>query len=177
MSYSLKEAAEASGRTKPTILRAIKAHKISAQKDVHGQWQIDPAELHRVYPKTSEPERETVNDNNALEREVTLLREVIADLREDRDRWRAQAERLALSKPTSDVIVTPLSAAPAPVEAQAAPPARVSLPPAPVDAQVVPAADNQPQQYPARVVVKKAPKRTPKADAEVSWWRKMMGGR
>lgn len=153
MSYSLKQAAEASGRTKPTILRAIKANKISAQKDVHGQWQIDPAELHRVYPKTSELERETVNDNNALEREVALLREVIADLREDRDRWRVQAERLAISKPTSDVIVTPLPVAPAPVEAQPAPPAHVSPTTAPTDA-------------PAAV-----------APAEASWWRKMIGGR
>jgi len=112
MSYSLKQAAEASGRTKPTILRAIKANKISAQKDVHGKWQIDPAELHRVYPKFSEPEREIVNDNNALEREVALLREVIADLKEDRDRWRTQAERLALSKPISDVIVASPPAVP-----------------------------------------------------------------
>jgi hypothetical protein len=106
MSYSLKQAAEATGKTKPTILRAIKANKISAQKDVHGQWQIDPAELHRVYKPIDEPERETLNSSNTLEREVALLREVIADLREDRDRWRVQAERLALSKPISDVIVT-----------------------------------------------------------------------
>jgi hypothetical protein len=107
MSYSLKQAAEATGKTKPTILRAIKASKLSAQKDVHGQWQIDPAELHRVYRPIDEPERETLNSSNTLEREVALLREVIADLREDRDRWRAQAERLAISKPTSDAIITP----------------------------------------------------------------------
>jgi len=159
MSYSLKEAAEASGRTKPTILRAIKAHKISAQKDVHGQWQIDPAELHRVYPKTSEPERETVNDNNALEREVTLLREVIADLREDRDRWRAQAERLALNKPTSDVIVTPPSASPAPVETPPAPPPHVSPAPARNAQGSVPEVQGG----------------VPKAEA--GWFRRMMGGK
>ena len=41
--------AGATGRTKPTILRAIQLGKISAQKDEHGGWQIDPAELHRVY--------------------------------------------------------------------------------------------------------------------------------
>jgi hypothetical protein len=120
MFYSLKQAAKATGKTKPTILRAIKASKISAQKDVHGQWQIDPAELHRVYKPADEPERETVTDNNALEREVVLLREVIADLREDRDRWRIQAERLALSKPTSaEIIASPPSAA-APAKPDAA---------------------------------------------------------
>src|SRR5262249_1512923 len=31
-------------------VRAIKAGKISASRDQHGQGQIDPAEMHRVYP-------------------------------------------------------------------------------------------------------------------------------
>ena len=48
--YSLKQAAEAVGRGKPAILKAIKSGRISAQKDVFGQWQIEPVELHRVYP-------------------------------------------------------------------------------------------------------------------------------
>src|SRR4051795_4206854 len=50
MAYSLKQAADATGRTKPTILRAIQTGKISARKGVMGEWEIDPAELHRVYP-------------------------------------------------------------------------------------------------------------------------------
>jgi hypothetical protein len=40
----------ACGLNKSTVLRAIKAGKVSATRDEHGQWQIDPAELHRVYP-------------------------------------------------------------------------------------------------------------------------------
>ena len=47
--YSVKQAAEATGKTKPTILRAIQANRIAARKDEHGRWQIEPAELHRVY--------------------------------------------------------------------------------------------------------------------------------
>jgi hypothetical protein len=35
-------------RTAP--LRAIKSAKISATKDEHGEWHMEPAELHRVYP-------------------------------------------------------------------------------------------------------------------------------
>jgi hypothetical protein len=35
-------------RTK--ILRAIKSGKISGAKDEHGEWHIEPVELHRVYP-------------------------------------------------------------------------------------------------------------------------------
>jgi len=43
-------AAAAVGRNKTAILRAIKAGKISVAKDENGEWQIDPAELHRIYP-------------------------------------------------------------------------------------------------------------------------------
>jgi hypothetical protein len=48
--YTIATAAAAVGRNKTAILRAIEAGKISAAKDENGEWQIDPAELHRVYP-------------------------------------------------------------------------------------------------------------------------------
>jgi hypothetical protein len=48
--YTIAMAAAAVGRNKTAILRAIKAGKISVSKDENGEWQIDPAELHRVYP-------------------------------------------------------------------------------------------------------------------------------
>lgn len=119
MAYSLKQAADAVGKTRPTILRAIQSRKISAQKDVNGQWQIEPAELHRVYARIAVHERETEQDNNALEREVALLRELVADLREDRDRWRTQAEKLLLTDQRAQAIITLPSetpAAPAPAK-------------------------------------------------------------
>jgi hypothetical protein len=50
MPYSLKQAADATGRTKPALLRAIQTGKISAKKNEMREWEIDPAELHRVYP-------------------------------------------------------------------------------------------------------------------------------
>jgi hypothetical protein len=43
-------AAAACGLNKLTVLRAIKAGKISGTKDEHGKWHIEAAELHRVYP-------------------------------------------------------------------------------------------------------------------------------
>jgi hypothetical protein len=49
MAYSLAKAAEAAGVTRSSILRAIKAGKISAVRNKHRQWQIKPTELHRVY--------------------------------------------------------------------------------------------------------------------------------
>jgi hypothetical protein len=48
--YTIATAAAAVGRNKTAILRAIKAGKISVSKDENGEWQIDPTELHRIYP-------------------------------------------------------------------------------------------------------------------------------
>ncbi|MGE5442274.1 MAG: hypothetical protein ACM3Q0_04360 [Bacteroidota bacterium] len=106
--YSLKQAADAVGRGKPAVLKAIKAGRISAHKNENGEWQIDPAELHRVYPihpgtgsgTTTGERQETPNETSGVAREIEMLRErlaekdeLIGDLREDRNRWRAQAEQ------------------------------------------------------------------------------------
>ena len=60
--YSVKQAAAATGRTKPTILRAIQANRIVATKDEHGRWQIEPAELHRVYRPVVTERSDTCTD-------------------------------------------------------------------------------------------------------------------
>jgi hypothetical protein len=52
MFYTLGQAAKATGKTKTTIQVAIKTGRMSASKDDLGRYQIDPAELHRVYPLT-----------------------------------------------------------------------------------------------------------------------------
>jgi hypothetical protein len=50
MAYSLKQAGEATGKTMTTI----QTGKISAKKSEMGEWEVEPAELHRVYaPVTS----------------------------------------------------------------------------------------------------------------------------
>jgi predicted site-specific integrase-resolvase len=61
MSYSLSQAATAIGMYRSTVLRAIKAGKISAIKDEHGQWQIEPAELHRVSLKATTVRRDNTH--------------------------------------------------------------------------------------------------------------------
>jgi hypothetical protein len=48
--HTVASAAAAVGRNKTTILRAINTEKISATQDETGEWRIDPAELHRIYP-------------------------------------------------------------------------------------------------------------------------------
>jgi septal ring factor EnvC (AmiA/AmiB activator) len=53
MKYSLSEAAKATGKNKTTIQRAIKNGKISAIKGDSGSYEIEPSELHRVFPPVS----------------------------------------------------------------------------------------------------------------------------
>jgi len=50
MKYSLSGAASATGKNKTTIQRAIKNGRISASKGESGSYEIDPSELHRVFP-------------------------------------------------------------------------------------------------------------------------------
>jgi hypothetical protein len=92
----------------------LKAGKISGQRDGNGAWRIDPAELHRVYPPKACAQAAIERDATpvevtGLERVVALLEAQVADLRADRDGWRAQAERLALrvAAPAETVPVEP----------------------------------------------------------------------
>jgi excisionase family DNA binding protein len=119
MSYTLNEAAKATGKSKTTIHRALKSGKISAVKLDNGAYAIEPAELHRVFPTvpTERPEErsgrnETEHPTENLatlhiqletiekerERERQQLQETIADLRQDRDKWRQQATALLEDK-------------------------------------------------------------------------------
>ena len=111
MSYTLGDAAKAAGKSKTTLHRAIKSGKISANKAEDGSYSIDPAELHRVFPPAPVvplQRNDMEQSSNTLEtlriqlemlekereRERALLQETIADLREDRDKWRQQATAL-----------------------------------------------------------------------------------
>ena len=115
MSYTLGDAAKAVGKSKTTLHRSIKSGKISATKLEDGSYAIDPSELHRVFPivtavtpEVALPRNDQEHQSNTLEtlriqlemqekereRERALLQETIADLREDRDKWRQQATAL-----------------------------------------------------------------------------------
>jgi hypothetical protein len=116
MSYTLAAAAEACGVNKSTVLRAIKSGKVSGTKDENGEWYVEPAELHRVYPpvavaaeRADAMPRDAMGDAAALalahqraalaEERLGELKAMLADLRCDRDAWRDQAQRLALPSP------------------------------------------------------------------------------
>ena len=119
MACSLAEAAAACGLNKTTILRAIKAGKISGTKDEHGGWFVEPAELHRVYPPadarngagnglhsdTQHPAQhpdtvalvEAKSRAELAESRLADLKAALDELRSDRDAWREQAQRLAIA--------------------------------------------------------------------------------
>jgi len=112
--YCLAAAGAATGLSKTTIFRAIKSGKISGNKDANGQWQVEPAELHRVYPPFAEAAESTdAPRHNALvhvtpaaelelkfavlEARVTYLKDALDEMRGQRNAWQTQAERLALT--------------------------------------------------------------------------------
>ena len=99
MSLTLAEAALATGLNRSTILRAIKAGKISGLRDVNGAWAVEPVELHRVFPPASATLKAAQQDAHT-DAMVADLRAQLADMRSQRDAWQGIAERLALSAPT-----------------------------------------------------------------------------
>ena len=116
---TLGEASRLTGLGKSTITRAIKAGRLSAARTDLGSYEIDPAELHRVYPfkppatdatvetvaatsavvsaATPDAGAETVAAAVANDAQVAMLKEVsellrqqLADVKADRDHWRSQ---------------------------------------------------------------------------------------
>jgi excisionase family DNA binding protein len=116
---TLGEASRLTGLGKTTLARAIKAGRLSATRTPMGNYEIDPAELARCYPfkaptatdatlaatgpllwvhRTGES-RDATGATAALEARVAGLREIgdllrrqLDEVREDRERWRSQAE-------------------------------------------------------------------------------------
>ena len=107
---SLIEAATVSGQSKSTIWRAVNSGRLSATRTYTGDYQIDPAELHRVFSLgTGERRATTVSvkrDAMAMERAETDLMQAQIDrlfqvgelirneLDKGRDAWRSQPDRL-----------------------------------------------------------------------------------
>jgi hypothetical protein len=111
---SLLEAAKEVGKSKSSIWRAAKSGALSVTKNDAGQFEVDSSELFRVFqPKRSEP-RGMAQDaavqvtheagDTALrlavaETKIEALQAMVQELRQSRDNWQAQAERLALAAP------------------------------------------------------------------------------
>ncbi len=121
MGVSLGIAAKMAGTSKTSINRAIKSGKLSATRRDDGSYEIDPAELSRVFtvtPVTDTPPVTVVQSVTppvtdevtlrlaAAEAELKALRELVEEVRRGRDAaqaqadaWRDQASRLVLAGP------------------------------------------------------------------------------
>jgi len=119
--------ARLTGLGKTTIARSIKAGRLSASRKDDGSYEIDPAELARVYPFTVPNEtvaatgdvvRHATPSGTGTETDATAdatvryrlaqadeklaeLKGALEDMRRDRDAWREQAQKLTLPKPTA----------------------------------------------------------------------------
>ncbi len=117
---TLNQAAKVAHKSKAAILEAIRSGRLSAKRNELGQWEIDPAELFRVYPQnqsgTGDENRDLPPEENhptpvllekiasfeerlraieaERERERRQLEGQITDLKADRDHWRQQATAL-----------------------------------------------------------------------------------
>jgi hypothetical protein len=79
--YNLMSAAAAAGVNRSTVMRAIKAGRISGQRDATGGWEIDPAEFHRVFPTLSLLTQQ--HDPRQADALVALLRNLLEQMRND----------------------------------------------------------------------------------------------
>jgi hypothetical protein len=105
---SLHEAARVSGQSKSTIWRAVNSGRLSATRTYNGDYQIDPAELHRVFSVGAGDITVSVKQDAManMEQTETVLMQVQIDrlfqigelirneLDNDRDAWSSQADRL-----------------------------------------------------------------------------------
>jgi len=87
MKYTLGTAATATGKSKATIHRAVKSGKLSASRCDDGSYEIDPAELHRVFPPVSAERCTEQQTRQSVTPDETAL------LRQENDFLRQQLER------------------------------------------------------------------------------------
>ncbi len=116
MKLSANEAAKRTGKSVPTITRAIKSGKISAEKTGKGGYLIEPSELFRAFPAITEPNYETPpmldsetrkrypHETLSLQEKVSSLEAALADAKAERDEWRDQAKRLAMALPAPETV-------------------------------------------------------------------------
>lgn len=112
---TLGQSAKATGKSKPTLSKAIKAGRLTGHKKANGEYEIEPSELFRVYPKYEEKKPETpvnpeyeiklVKLESKLETANARLEErnsIIAELKEECQRWDKHATSLLEDKRSAE---------------------------------------------------------------------------
>jgi uncharacterized coiled-coil DUF342 family protein len=107
------KAAKRANVSRRAIMFAIESHKLKASRNNKNHWQIDPVELEKWMeqrPERPSPSTETSSETptetssetsemllkiNTLEVELKAANERLDEVKEDRDRWYDQAQKLA----------------------------------------------------------------------------------
>jgi hypothetical protein len=127
VTFTLGTASQATGMAKSSILRAIKAGRLSATRNEDGTtWNIDPVELARVFPLVAIPGQPQPQPQPAPALDATTdvlvaeLRAMLAGVKRERDRWQEAHERASATLAKLAQLQLP---APAPLADQDATPA------------------------------------------------------
>jgi chromosome segregation ATPase len=120
--YTLGKAALATGKSKTTLHRAITSGKLSASRNEGGAYEIDPAELMRVYEiVTPEPQRRhdmersgTGDDTRVLRTEIEGLKQQLALLKDERDDLRRRLDEASVERRRLTLLLTEAPAMSAP---------------------------------------------------------------
>ena len=99
---SLTQAAKEVGKSKPTISKAIKTGRLSAKKVGNG-YEIDPAELFRVYPKET---KKLPQESKKKLPEITLLELENRMLKEQLDREKDTVEDLRTRLTRAELLIS-----------------------------------------------------------------------
>jgi hypothetical protein len=114
---TLSEAAKETGLTRSGIFKAIKSGKISATKDDNGHFQIDPAELFRVYSRinagnvaseqreTAE-ERQETGENKVLHAKIDVMGKLLRQVESERDDLRRRLDDEATERRKLTALLT-----------------------------------------------------------------------
>lgn len=119
---TLGEASKATGKSKSTLANAIKKGRLSVLNKSSSGYEIDPAELFRVYPKQSSSHKssnkmddvaqaqnssiiadmalelgKTQAQNDALEKQIQSLNKLVQTLESDKEYLKDQNKTLLLS--------------------------------------------------------------------------------
>jgi hypothetical protein len=74
LGISIKEAAERVGMTKAGVMKAVRAGKLSATKNIQGEWEVEPVELFRVYqPAQTQVVTAPTNSDNSEQNRIYVL--------------------------------------------------------------------------------------------------------
>jgi excisionase family DNA binding protein len=99
MKHTLGTAAKATGVSKSTVYRAVKSGKLSASRNIDGEYEIDPAELHRVYEPVSERaeiddmKRDATASDTADDTMLAFMREQVIAAQAIADEYKQDAEQ------------------------------------------------------------------------------------